>query len=113
MNWTGTWRNQYGSELSIAGAEGGALSGTFRTALKDSVFFGRDYPVTGIARGTCVSFSFGVEKAAGGTVASFTGMMLDDVIETMWMVVSHKPELAEPWPHAVVTNHDTFARVVA
>ena len=111
MNWTGTWRNQYGSELRLADEGSGMLSGTFRTALQDSAFFGRELAVYGITRGTCINFAFGDEGAAGHSIASFTGILFGDTIETMWFVVSHALGKSEPWPHAVATNHDTFKRV--
>jgi hypothetical protein len=111
MTWTGTWRNQYGSELTILDERDGRITGTFRTALRDSSFFGRELAVSGIVRGTCINFSFGDAGASADTIASFTGMRLGEVIETMWFVVSHVQDKAEPWPHAVATNHDTFTRI--
>lgn len=110
MNWTGIWRNQYGSELRIIDASGGVISGTFRTALQDSAFFGRQFAVHGITRGTCINFAFGDEGETSNTIASFTGMRHGDAIETVWFVVSHALNKSEPWPHAVTTNHDTFRR---
>jgi hypothetical protein len=111
MHWVGSWRNQYGSELQIIEADQGVLSGYFRTALTDSAFFGHDLSISGITRGPCINFAFGEESAGGATIASFTGTLLGDVIETLWFVVSHRPDRTEPWPHAVAVNHDTFTRV--
>jgi hypothetical protein len=110
MDWTGIWRNQYGSELDIVDEHEGQFSGTFRTALEDSPFYGRAFGVTGIVCGDCISFAFADEGASGNTIASFTGMLTGGVIETMWFVVSNTAGQPQPWPHAVATNHDTFTR---
>ncbi len=111
MNWIGTWRNQYGSELRIDGERDGALTGTFRTALQDSGFFGRELAVSGIVRGSCINFAFGDATSKSDTLASFSGIGEGDIIETMWFVVSHMHSKTHAWPHAVSTNHDTFTRV--
>jgi hypothetical protein len=47
MTWLGKWRNQYGSILEIIGDSNHRISGTFRTALKDSGFYGQELPVFG------------------------------------------------------------------
>lgn len=110
MQWIGTWRNQYGSELTVTDEAGGRLAGTFRTALEDSGFHGQTLSVTGITQGACVNFAFACRTKAGDMLASFSGILFGDRMETMWFVVAHAPDKREPWPHAVATNHDTFTR---
>ncbi|HZP75083.1 MAG TPA: avidin/streptavidin family protein [Pseudolabrys sp.] len=118
MQWIGTWRNQYGSLLTIAQAADHRLAGTFRTALPDSGFYGQDVPVTGLYQGDCIRFAFAHTGAKGGAIASFTGLVRDGKIETIWHVVADpgsQPGAAKAsvrdWAHAVMTNADTFERV--
>ncbi len=119
MSWIGRWRNQYGSMLEISDDAGNRLTGTFRTALEDSGFFGRAVPIAGIHWGDCISFTFADTTAKGDMIASFTGLLRDGRIEMMWHVVADGAPTASGggiekrnWPHAVTTNADTFERVI-
>jgi hypothetical protein len=56
-DWKGTWRNQYGSTLVIADDANGVIRGIFKTALKDSSFFGLEVAVHGAAHGDVIGFS--------------------------------------------------------
>lgn len=120
--WTGRWRNQYGSILTITDDADRRIHGTFRTALGDSSFAGQDVEVTGIHRGACLSFGFSRSAPTGATIASFTGLLRGGRLETLWHVVSDSavksrapgepPRLITlPWAHAAMTNADTFQRV--
>jgi hypothetical protein len=122
VNWVGTWRNQYGSTLVITDDTGGRLRGAFRTALGDSAFAGEEAEIIGLHVGACAHFAFGRSAPHGDSVASFTGLLREGRLETLWHVVSdaavkppapgREPELIElPWAHAVLTNADTFTRV--
>ncbi|MFB4301500.1 avidin/streptavidin family protein [Actinomadura sp. NTSP31] len=122
VSWVGTWRNQYGSTLVVTDDAGGRLQGTFRTALGDSAFAGEDVEITGLHVGACAHFAFGRSGPQGDSVASFTGLLRDGRLETVWHVVSDSavkppapgrpPELIKlPWAHAALTNADTFTRV--
>ncbi|MFC4913484.1 avidin/streptavidin family protein [Actinomadura gamaensis] len=119
--WIGRWRNQYGSVLTVTDDNDGTLTGTFRTALDDSAFAGAEVPVTGVHRGACVTFAFTRAGADGDSIASFTGLLRDGRLETVWHVVQdsavkpprpgHPAErITLPWAHAVLTNADTFTR---
>ncbi|HEX3731892.1 MAG TPA: avidin/streptavidin family protein [Mycobacteriales bacterium] len=120
--WAGTWRNQYGSTLVIVDDADNRIRGTFRTALSDSGFAGDQTPVSGIHLGNCVNFVFSRSAPTGDTIASFTGLLRDGKMETVWHVVADSavkpprpgrpPELIQlPWAHAVLTNVDTFERI--
>jgi hypothetical protein len=109
---SGTWMNQYGSRLVIADANG-RLCGTFETTLGDSGFFGRQYEVVGVHCGDCVSFVFAGPTANGDAACSFTGLERNGKIQTVWHVVSDRSASGKQkraWPHAVLTNADTFTR---
>ncbi|WP_203664967.1 avidin/streptavidin family protein [Actinocatenispora rupis] len=117
--WTGRWRNQYGSMLTITDEAGGRLRGSFRTALEDSAFAGSEVEVTGIHVGACAHFAFA--RTDPDAIASFTGLLREGRLEAMWHVVTDravKPPrpgapaepFTLPWPHAVLTNADTFTR---
>lgn len=120
--WAGQWQNQYGSILTITDDNGQQLHGTFRTALGDSTFAGQETPVTGIHLGDCIHFAFSRSTPAGDTIASFTGLLREGRLETLWHVISDSavkppqpgqpPQLIKlPWAHAAMTNADTFQRV--
>lgn len=117
MNWIGTWRNQYGSTLSITDDKEGAIRGVFSTALQDSAFFGHDLPVSGVWFGDCINFAFGISNDRVTVICSFTGMLRDGTLQTVWHVVtSQAPRQGSRssesgWAHAVQTNADTFERV--
>ena len=117
VTWTGTWRNQYGSTLKITEQQDGLIKGTFKTALQDSAFFGHELPVTGVWFDDCINFAFGIGK--GPTcVCSFTGMLREDKLQTVWHVVTSVK--AGPsgqmqrmgWAHSVQSNADTFERAI-
>lgn len=119
QSWTGTWSNEYGSVLRIRDDANGKLVGTFTTALGDSSFAGEEVQIVGIHAGNCAHFAFSRSSDVGETIASFTGLLRDGSLKTVWHVVSDKaiksprpgaePELMElPWAHAVLTNSDTF-----
>jgi Avidin family len=109
---TGTWSNQYGSRLELADANG-RLTGTFQTGLGDSGFFGRQYQVVGVHCGDCVSFVFAGPTSNGDAVCSFTGLERNGKLQTVWHVASDRAANGKEkraWPHAVMTNADTFTR---
>jgi len=122
MRWVGKWQNEYGSILSITDDSEGKISGTFRTALGDSGFAGEEVEVSGLHRGPCVQFAFAQTGPTGNTIASFTGLMRNSKLKTVWHVVTDRAmkspqpgapqEIIElPWAHAVQTNSDTFELV--
>lgn len=117
MTWTGAWRNQYGSILNIVSDRKGLIEGTFRTALHDSAFFGHELPVTGVWFEDCINFAFGMAGDGPTSICSFTGMLRENRLQTIWHVVtstkvgsSGQPDKID-WVHSVQTNADTFERV--
>lgn len=119
--WIGEWRNQYGSILTITDDTDQRLVGTFQTALGDSMFAGETVEIVGIHRGECIHFALSRSSDVGDTIASFTGLLRNERIETLWHVISdaavkspqpgRAPELMKlPWAHAALTNADTFVR---
>jgi hypothetical protein len=121
-SWAGEWRNQYGSVLTVTDDAGGRIRGTFRTALDDSAFAGDEAEVTGIHLGACIQFAFARSGPAGESIASFTGLLREERLETLWHVISDSavkppapgrpPALMKlPWAHAALTNADTFERI--
>ncbi len=122
MSWLGKWRNQYGSILDITDEADHRIIGTFRTALTDSGFWGQEIDVVGVHYGDCIGFVAGGNAKAGGMVVTYTGLLREGRIETLWSVVADAqfsaPAEGEPariqklnWWRAVTTNADTFERV--
>jgi hypothetical protein len=122
MNWRGMWRNQYGSIVDITDDTDHKISGTFRTALPDSGFYGQEIPVIGVHHGDCIAFVAGGKTAAGNAAVSYTGLLRNDKMETMWFVVADSalkaPSEGAPgkveklnWWRSISTNADTFERI--
>ncbi|RUX20062.1 hypothetical protein EOA23_29225 [Mesorhizobium sp. M2A.F.Ca.ET.042.01.1.1] len=120
MPWLGRWRNQYGSVLDITREDGGRIEGTFRTALEDSSFYGQTVPVSGIAHGDVIGVTAAGEGTAGPAAVSYTGILRDGKLETMWLTVAgstitgKEGEIASrkqvgTW-RAFGTSLDTFVR---
>ena len=106
MSWLGTWRNQYGSTVTITGEAGGRIEGSFRTAIESSPFFGSEVSIAGAHSGPAITFGCAADGDAN-VVVSYTGKLQDDRMETLWFVADGD----QHWWKSVVTNHDTFERV--
>ena len=89
--------------------------------MKDSGFYGQDVEVSGVHQGDCVSFAGGGATPAGDMVVSYTGLLREGRMETLWYVVAdsalaapHEGAPAElkkrPWWRAMMTGADTFER---
>jgi hypothetical protein len=122
MDWKGKWRNQYGSIVSIVEDANHRISGTFKTALKDSGFYGQEIPVVGLHQGDCISFVGAGQTAAGDAAVSYTGLLREGKMETMWFVVADSaikaPSEGSPgkreklnWWRSISTSADTFERI--
>jgi hypothetical protein len=68
MNWKGIWKNQYGSIVEITDDADNQIAGSFRTALVDSGFHGKEIPILGVHHGDCISFAGGGKTAAGDAI---------------------------------------------
>ncbi len=122
MSWIGKWQNQFGSIVDITGEADGRIEGSFRTALKDSGFYGQTVPIVGFHQGNCIGFVSVGSSSAGDRVVSYTGLLRHGKMETAWFVVADQnlgaSKEGEPakleqlnWWRAVTTNVDTFERV--
>jgi hypothetical protein len=79
-SWIGVWKNQFESIVEITNEADGRITGIFRTALEDSALYGRDVAVAGTHDGNAIAFS----SAGSGTAVSYTGMLVDGRMETLW-----------------------------
>ena len=121
-SWNGTWRNQYGSIIVIEDDGDGVIRGVFRTALEDSSFFGQEVPIHGAAHGNVIGFTAAASGTAGPAAVSYTGLLRDGRLETLWHTVAGRTltaagegapaEIKEigAW-RAFGTSLDTFERV--
>jgi hypothetical protein len=96
-------------------------TGSFRTALADSGFHGKEIPILGMHLGDCISFAGGGKTAAGDAIVSYTGLHRSGKMETLWFVVADAAIKAsaegEPakmeklnWWRSMSTSADTFQR---
>ena len=121
MTWKGQWKNQYGSILEITEDADNKIIGSFRTALKDSGFYGQTIPICGVCYGDCISVSGGGATAAGDAVVCYTGLLREGKLETLWFVCADgaiKAEVGKPgriektkWWRAMQTSADAFERI--
>ena len=87
-DWDGCWRNQYGSRVEIEVDENGIVSGSFTTALEDSSFHGMTVPIRGVAHGDVIGFSAAATGKTGPAAVSYTGILREGKIETLWHTVA-------------------------
>jgi hypothetical protein len=110
-----------GSMVQITNEENGRIEGTFRTALEDSGFYGQDVPILGVHRGDCIGFSAAGGGEADEMVVSYTGLLRDGKMETLWFVVADTSLTARRegapaerkklnWWRSATINSDTFER---
>jgi hypothetical protein len=117
MDWTGKWRNQYGSILNITRQVNGKLEGYFQSAI-DETTKGQELPLSGVYKDNLI----GITCAGGDHVVTYTGMFYEGKMETMWQLVASeiltatiagekaaKKPLA--WWQSIKTNADTFERI--
>jgi hypothetical protein len=88
MTWLGKWRNQYGSVIEIISEKDDKITGRFRTALQDSGFYGQGIQVLGVCQGDCIGLSGGGSTPAGDMLVTYTGLLRDGKLETLWFVVA-------------------------
>lgn len=122
MSWRGPWRNQYGSEVEINENSQGRIEGVFRTALKDSSFYGQSIPIRGAAFGDVIGFTAAGDGNNGPAAVSYTGILREGKLETLWHTVAGttltaegegdpaRLEQAGTW-RAFGTSLDSFERV--
>ena len=99
MNWKGKWCNQYGSIVTIVDDADQRISGTFKTALKDSGFDSQEIPVVGLHQGDCISFVGAGQTAAGDAAVWYTGQGAPGRREKL------------NWWRSISTSADTFERI--
>jgi avidin family protein len=87
MRFLGKWRNEYGSLVEITDESGGQIKGTFKTALEDSSFYGQTVPISGTAYGDVIGFTAAAEGRAGPAAVSYTGILRDGKMVTLWHTV--------------------------
>ena len=117
MTWVGSWRNQHGSVLEIISEANGRIEGSYRSAVGSNIK-GQQVAVVGIHEGDLISFAVG----ESGIVVSWTGLLRDGRIETLWHLAAREkltadaeglPATRQPleWWQAMTTGADTFERV--
>jgi len=121
MDWKGEWRNQYGSIVEITDDARNRISGTFTTALPDSGFTVKPFRWWASIRATASDFVCEAETPAGDPVVSYTGLLRDGKMETLWFVCVDAAIRAEVgksgkiektnWWRAMSISADTFERV--
>jgi hypothetical protein len=101
--WIGGWENQYGSQLNIDKINSGCIEGSFRSAVDKSIPAAE---ITGFCTGNLIVVA-ARSREEGKKIASWTGILQDDHIETLWHVAMGGKG---PW-EAFLTGSDIFTRV--
>jgi Avidin family len=117
MAWAGSWRNQYGSILKIIDEGNGRIGGSFSSAVGTKTK-GEEIAIIGLYQDNLISFML----SGGSHVVSWTGLVHDGRMETLWHLVvrerltpetHHAPAKQKPigvW-EAFTTGSDIFERV--
>ncbi len=109
IDFTGTWKNERGSELRVDSVVDGKLTGKFRSAVgrvDPSTWF----PAVGFVHGDVVGFT--VDFGSAGSVASWAGQLDGDKLMTQWHLARDVPDAEEHeklWS-AILAGADTFTR---
>lgn len=89
-NFSGVWRNELNSEMTLHVDETGRISGVYRPGTPDGVSE-TSHPVLGFANGDLICFTVDFEH--NQMVCSWTGHaaqeLNSDVIKTQWNLVKH------------------------
>jgi len=96
----GQWKNQYGSQLNIDHVEHGQITGSFASAVDKSI---PASPAFGLCTGNLIVINVASSKE-GEKIASFTGVLQGDRIETLWHVAVGGKGIWE----TMLTGADTF-----
>jgi len=102
-NLVGQWKNQYGSQLNIDHVEHSRITGSFQSAVDKSI---PASPAFGLCTGNLIVINVASSKE-GEKIASWTGVLRDDRIETLWHVAVGGKGMWE----SVLTGSDTFTRI--
>ncbi|WP_165422870.1 avidin/streptavidin family protein [Ktedonosporobacter rubrisoli] len=116
----GSWRNQYGSQLEITDESNGRIAGWFRSKV-DGRIKGHEIAIVGVHQENLISF---VLNGSPYTkfVVSWTGMLREGRIETLFTLVASERLTAEaegaparnqqlgPW-EATTVGADVFERI--
>ena len=120
MTWAGSWRNQYGSRLEITDESNGRIAGWFRSEV-DGRIKGHEIAIVGVHQENLISFVLNGEPYTK-FVVSWTGLLRDGRIETLFNLVASERLIAEtegaparnkplgPW-EATTTGADFFERI--
>jgi hypothetical protein len=90
MTWAGSWRNQYGSILKIIDEGHGRIGGSFSSA-SDTEINGEELAIVGLYQDNLISLML----SGGSHVVSWTGLVHDGRMETLWHLVVRERLTAE------------------
>lgn len=122
MDFIGKWKNQYGSILEIISDVNHKITGKFKTGLEDSGFYGKEIEMIGFRKGNCVGIAGGCRTALGDMLVTYTGLLRNGKLQTLWYVVTDASLMADGegkqayikennWWKAMSTSADTFERI--
>lgn len=112
INLNGKWKNQYNSVMELKLENGGALSGTFQTAI-GRPSFEEKFELRGKINQDVIAFM--VDFAHYGSIACWTGRFTEDmegeVINSMWHLSQSEGGDEEKLAKAVLTGVGTFRKI--
>jgi hypothetical protein len=113
IDFSGTWHNQHGSEMSLTVDDNGRLAGSFCSAVGTPTP-ADEFPLTGFVCGDLISFT--VNFGTYQSLTAWTGQhTVDDgieKIETVWhLAVNIEDAVEKPWLWSGIrTGADTCVR---
>ena|ERR1700716_2109800 len=86
MTWKGRWRNQYGSISRSPMTPTTRSSADFEQRWRTAGFYGQTIAMLGVHHGDCMSVASAGRTPAGDAVISYTGLLRNGKMETLWFV---------------------------
>ena len=117
INFSGTWHNQYPSEMTLQVDANGNVTGKYKTAV-GSVDPAAEFEIKGYVYEDQISFIVRWKNATAdaGSITAWVGQLTKvsgtDVIRTMWHLTENVPDAEEPtklWS-SITTGADYFWR---
>ena len=114
VDFSGKWHNQHTSEMDLAVAPSGTISGIYRTGV-GAPMPGEPFPVVGFCSDDLIAFS--VDFGKYGSLTSWVGQVILDAennerIDTLWHLTKNIADSDEPknmWA-TILAGADTFRR---
>ena len=112
-HFTGTWKNQYGSTLTLESSGDNLFTGTFTTAVANTQScIGKAVPLQGVNNGNAIAISMSLESCGSPVTVAIVGSLQEDENhqETLTTMDLVQWQGKTTWKSKVIST-ETFVRV--